>query len=112
MAQSTVTAAAVVSYSVDLEQRSAELYRRLGERFPDRAAAFQEAAAECLKVSSQVKRVYQEAVTDALETGFSFAGLELRADLLPVADRLDIDMTHAMQLEAAAIAFYEAASRG
>jgi rubrerythrin len=57
-------------------------------------------------------RTYQETITDALETGFSFAGLSLstyEVDVeLPHGIELDQALAKAIALEERAIAFYQA----
>ena len=69
-------------------------------------------ARDCKKSSTQVTRTYQETITDALEAGFSFAGIsladyEVDAELPDEAD-LAQAVGQALALEETAIAFYEA----
>jgi hypothetical protein len=111
MSEGPLTASAIISFSTDLEARSATFYRELAERFPEHGGAFAGWAEDCEKSSTQVTRTYQETITDALEAGFSFAGLSLAAyevDVdLPPGIGLDRALEKAVALEEQAIAFYQ-----
>ncbi len=111
MSEGPLTASAIISFSTDLEARSADFYRALAERYPQYEDAFAGWAEDCGKSSTQVTRTYQETITDALEAGFSFAGLSLAAyevDLdLPPRIGLDQALAKAIALEEQAIAFYQ-----
>jgi rubrerythrin len=111
MSEGPLTASAIISFSTDLEARSAGFYRQLAGRFPEHKDTFAGWAEECEKSSTQVTRTYQETITDALEAGFSFAGLSLSAykvDLeLPAGIGLDQALEKAVALEEQAIAFYQ-----
>jgi hypothetical protein len=107
-----ITASAIISFSTDLEARSEVFYDALSARFPEQGTVFSRMARDCAKSSTLVRRTYQETITDALEAGFSFAGLsfadyEADAELPPEAD-LPQAMGQALALEETAIAFYEA----
>ena len=110
MSQAPITASTIISFSTDLEARSAALYEAMAERFPEQGTAFGRMARDCGKSSTLVTRTYQETVTDALETGFSFANIslatyEFEADLPAGAD-LAQAVGKALALEETAIAFY------
>jgi rubrerythrin len=111
-AQPPITASAIISFSTDLEARSAAFYQALAERFPEQNAVFGRMAKDCSKSSTQVTRTYQETITDALEAGFSFAGISLadyEADTeLPAEADLPQAVGQALALEETAITFYEA----
>jgi hypothetical protein len=111
VSEGALTASAIVRFSTDLEVRSASFYRELGERYPEHAQAFAGWAEDCVKSGAQVTRTYQETVTDALETGFSFAGLNLAAyevgPDLPPEIGLGRALAEAIALEEHAIAFYQ-----
>ena len=111
-AQTPITASTIISFCTDLEGRSETFYESLAERFPEQSAAFTRMARDCKKSSTQVTRTYQETVTDALETGFSFASISLanyEADTeLPDEADLSQAVGQALALEETAIAFYEA----
>lgn len=109
--QPPITASAIISFSTDLEARSEAFYNAMSARFPEQGATFSGMARDCAKSSTQVTRTYQETITDALEAGFSFAGISLadyEADtgLPPEAD-LPQAVGQALALEETAIAFYE-----
>jgi hypothetical protein len=111
MSEGPLTASAIISFSTGLEARSAGFYRALAARYPQHEGAFASWAEECGKSSVQVTRTYQETITDALEAGFSFAGLSLAAyevDLdLPPRTGLKQALAKAVALEEQAIAFYQ-----
>jgi len=112
MSEAPMTAATIISFCSDLEARSEAFYESLAERFPEQGATFRNMARDCAKSSTQVRRTYQETVTDALETGFSFASIsladyEVDIELLAGAD-LAQAVGVALALEETAIAFYQA----
>jgi NAD(P)-dependent dehydrogenase (short-subunit alcohol dehydrogenase family) len=115
MGEQPITAAAIISFSTDLEARSAAFYRALAERFAAHGATWAGFADDCDKSSTTVTRTYQETVTDALETGYSFEGIALSdyaadADLpadLPAGIGLPQAIAQAIALEEKAIAFYQ-----
>jgi rubrerythrin len=111
MSEGPLTASAIISFSTDLEARSADFYRELAARFPEQAETFAGWARDCEKSSTQLTRTYQETITDALEAGFSFAGLSLAAyevDVdLPAEISPDRALEKAIVLEKQAIAFYQ-----
>jgi hypothetical protein len=76
------TASAVVSFSDRLEDDSSKFYERLADSYPVQKELFLLFAREAKKNKILVTRTYQETVTDALETGYSFKGLVL-SDFLP-----------------------------
>ena len=112
MSPAPMTASTIISFCTDLEARSETFYESLAERFPEQGAIFQRMARDCAKSSTQVTRTYQETVTDALETGFSFASISLadyEADTeLPAEADLPQAVGMALSLEETAIAFYQA----
>jgi len=107
-----ITASAIISFSTELEARSEAFYQALAARFPEQGTAFRHMAQECAKSSTQVTRTYQETITDALEAGFSFAGISLAEyeveTELPAEADLPQAVGQALALEETAIAFYEA----
>ena len=114
MNDSHLTASAVVSFSQDLERRAAEFYEVLERHFPEHVVALRDFALVCIKTSVEVIRTYQETVSDALETGFSFSGISLsdyRIDLiLPESPTWDEALQMARALEDTASAFYQDAA--
>ncbi len=115
MSDQQLTAAAIMSFCQKLQDDSAAFYTALAERFPEHRRTFQGYAQRCERNKTQVVRTYQETVTDALETGYSFEGLNLKdyavdlslADDATLADALE----RAIALEVKAIAFYEDVAR-
>ena len=111
MSAQQITASAIISYSTDLEARSQAFYQALGERFAGQQATFAGFSKDCAKSSTTVLRTYQETVTDALETGYSFEGIVLSnyaADTeLPEGIDLAGAVAQALALEEKAIAFYQ-----
>ena len=108
--QPPITASTIISFCTNLEGRSEAFYNAMSARFPEQGTAFSGMARDCDKSSTQVTRTYQETVTDALETGFSFASISL-ADYetdteLPAEADLPQAVGQALALEEAAIAFY------
>jgi hypothetical protein len=111
MSEGPLTAAAIISFSTDLEARSEAFYQALGERFAAQGATFAGFAKDCAKSSTTVVRTYQETITDALEAGFSFEGIALSnyaVDVdLPEGVDLAAAIAKARALEETAIAFYQ-----
>lgn len=69
------TASQVVNFARELEGKSAKLYEDLAQVYEGHREVFLSLAGENKKNKLQVQRVYTEVVSDALETGFSFEGL-------------------------------------
>lgn len=66
------TATQVINFASQLEEESAKFYEKLAEQFPAGKDTFLFLAKDCRKNKLWIHRVYQEVVSDALETGFSF----------------------------------------
>lgn len=110
MGTSGVTAAAVINFAAHLEDRSALFYKKLVDQFPDKADFLRSFVRESELNKVLVVRTYQETVTDALETGYSFEGLSLDG-VIPEevwSDKADFAaaISSALGLERAASAFY------
>ncbi len=114
MEEHNLTAAAIVSFSEQLEDRSSAFYEELARRLPEHADAFRGFAEQGQKNKVWVTRTYQETISDALEACFCFEGLSLSD--YPLPSMLADDMTKeealaaAIQLETTAAAFYLAAA--
>jgi hypothetical protein len=108
------TASSVISYMEKLEDQSAEFYKSLGERYAQGTDAFLSFAKECVRDKVLVIRTYQETITDALETGFSFRQLDLRRYVVQTALHKELGygdaLRMAIQLEEKAGAFYAEAA--
>jgi rubrerythrin len=107
MGRNVVTTSSVISFSESLEDRSAALYKDLAEAFPQERDMFLSMAEDCEKVKTSVVRTYRETVSDALETGFSFEGLDLSDYDVDVALEEDVAYEEALRM---AIALEERAS--
>ena len=116
MDRSDVTAAAVINFAQELEDRSASFYENLAERFPQHKAVFLSFAENSRKNKVLIVRTYQETITDAIEACFSFKDLKLNnytvspgvTEKTTYLDALEM----AIQLEEEASKFYsEAAER-
>ncbi|MEN6480042.1 MAG: hypothetical protein ABFD20_10455 [Anaerolineales bacterium] len=107
MTDAPLTASAVISYLVEQEQLAERLYRGLAARFEAQQAVWSRCATACAKNQVQVARSYQETISDALEVGYTFAGLSLDAAPVPTADA-PADLAEAVRL---AIALEERAAR-
>jgi hypothetical protein len=114
VSQQPITAAAMISFCTALEADSARFYAALAERYPAQRQAFEGYAQACAKSGAQIRRTYQETISDALETGFSFPGLALDAYQIDVSLPEGIDLAQAVEralaLEGAAAAFYQDAA--
>lgn len=105
------TASAVISFSERLQDASARFYRDLAAAYPAQGGVLAEYAQRCARDAVQLGRTYRETVTDALETNYSFAGLELPENLLGIAAPAGdwaAARAAAVALEEGAAAFYEA----
>ena len=110
MSDAPITTSVVISFAQSLEERSGAYYQALAERFPQKAVTLRGYAQDCAKTSVQIARTYQETVSDALETGFSFAGLDLASHeidwSLPAGAALAEVIALSVEREEEAIAFY------
>lgn len=110
MADQTITAAVVVSFCEKLEDSSAALYEEMAKRFPEHGAIFSGFAKDCAKSKLAIVRTYQETITDAIEAGYSFEGLQLGEPTFGLALKAGMSLGEAIQtaiaLEDKAVAFY------
>ena len=115
MGDQQLTAAAIISFCERLQDDSARFYEELARRFPEHRRAFEGYAQRCERDKTQIQRTYQETVTDALETGYSFEGLNLQEHVVDLSLAPDADLNAAIDvavaLEKRAIAFYEDVAR-
>jgi rubrerythrin len=104
------TASAIISFSQELEGRASAFYRALAQAFPQHEAMFLGFAEESDRNETLLTRTYRETVSDALETGFAFEGLDLEeyASETGVAANTSLGdaVTRAKAMEDSAIAFY------
>jgi len=110
MEQPQVTTAAVMRFTIDLQDRSTAFYAALAERWPEHHETFQAFAAEGEKNKTLILRTYQETISDALEASYSFEGLNPQDYVvdtaLPAGATLPQAVQTAIALEGAACAFY------
>ncbi len=110
MGDGSLTTAAIIRFSEQLENRSSVFYRGLAERWPENEDTFLRFAKDGEKNKKQVVRTYQETISDAYEASFSFEGLDLSE--YDVETTLAEDTTYAQALDTAialedkACAFY------
>ena len=105
-----LTASSIISYTQDLEDRSAAFYSELAKKHEEHRDTFLKFAVESEKNKVAVVRTYQETITDALEACFSFEGLDLAAYTVDTALPEDVSLAEALKvalaLEDAAVCFY------
>lgn len=80
------TASSVINYIASLEARSADWYRDHGRRQPDLEPLFTAFVAENQKFVKRLKKAYYSGITDALETNFSFQGLDAIVEIPETTD--------------------------
>lgn len=106
------TAAAVISFMANLEQASEEFYLQWASRLPRFAECLRDLAKENRKNAARIRQAYYNAVTDALETAFSFKGLTAEIELPetePSATPSEV-LQAALRMENEVQAFYEQAA--
>jgi len=73
-----VTTSAIISFTKELEDSSAEFYEELAKRWAENKEIFVTSVKESGKNKTLVNRTYQETISDALEAAFAFEGLNLK----------------------------------
>jgi len=91
------TASEVIRFAVELENRAAKFYEGLATRYPEAKEVFSSFVKENEKNRILVQRAYNEVVSDALETGFSFEGFEADAYMIDVDLAQDAHLSHAVK---------------
>ena len=71
------TASTIMTFSDRLEDEASNFYSKIAEKYQENRDIFLSFIKESKKNKILLRRTYQETVTDALETGFSFRGLDL-----------------------------------
>ena len=79
------TSSEVIRLAGDLEVKTALFYESLAQNYPQGKEVFLSLAKENQKNKTMVQRTYQEVVSDALETNFSFENLQVNSDILDVS---------------------------
>jgi rubrerythrin len=108
---SSVTTAAIISLSEELEDISSAFYDQLAERWTDHKQTFSSFSLDGRKNKIQIVRTYQETITDALEASYSFEGFNPQAYRVDTALNASASYAEglrmAVALEQRACAFYE-----
>jgi hypothetical protein len=117
MDSASVTTAAIITFSEELEDRASAFYAGLAERWADHADMFSTFAKDGEKNKTHIVRTYQETISDALEASYSFEGLNLDDYALETALDEGASLADAaklaLALEEKACAFYlDVAARG
>lgn len=104
------TASQVINFAVELEDKSVEFYEDLAEKFKQYKEVFLSFVKENKKNKLLVQRVYNEVVSDALETGFSFEDLGVDDYLIEIDLAEDVSLPDvlkkALDIEAKIERFY------
>lgn len=104
------TASQVINFAVELEDKSAKFYEDLAEKFKQYKEVFLSFVRENKKNKLFVQRVYNEVVSDALETGFSFEDLGVDDYLIEINLAEDVSLPDvlkkALDIEAKIERFY------
>jgi rubrerythrin len=110
VSDASVTTAAIIRYSEDLEDSSSSFYRNLAERWPQNKASFLDFAEDGQKNKKQVVRTYQETISDAYEASNSLEGLDLKEYAMETKLVEDTSFAQALEmaisLEDTACGFY------
>jgi len=109
-----LTAAQVIDLATRLEEESSGFYARLAKACSDHGDLFQSYSRQNSKHAKQIEEAYRYAVSDALETGFSFDLEEddyaLHSDLEESARPAD-RIAQAKSIEEVAVRFFRDAAR-
>jgi len=107
------TASETVSFVKELEEKSAQFYEDLAQRYPNNEDVFLAYAKENRKYSTQIQRAYYSVITDAIEGGYAF---DLEADdhtldtELPEQASYSAAVDKAVEIEEKMIRFYTVAA--
>ena len=108
------TASSAISFARKLEEDSAALYEEIARAHPEAEEVFSGFVRENKRYTELVNRTYYGVISDALEGGFSFEGLDTND--FPVEKQLSGSTTYQDALKAAIVTeesivgFYRAAS--
>ena len=106
------TTASVINYLSTIEGRSADWYARHAREHPELDKLFSAFAAENKKFAKRLKKSYYSGVTDALETNFSFQGLEAAVIIPDTGESASPAqlLAQSLQLEKSIQSFYRQAA--
>ncbi len=69
------TFAAVFRFAIELENEAMTFYKHVAEKFTEAKAFFLASAEKNMRRKDLLKRIRQEVITDAIETGYTFMDL-------------------------------------
>jgi rubrerythrin len=107
------TASETISFVKELEEKSAEFYEDLVQRYSKNGDVLLSYARENKKYFTQVQRAYYSVITDAIEGGYAF---DLEADDYRLDTKLPNDASYsdaldkAVEIEEKIIKFYTTAA--
>ena len=109
------TASEVIRFAKELEDKAAKFYEGVATRYPEAKEVFSSFVKENKKNKILVERTYNEVVTDALETDFSFEEFEADAYMIDVDLDQDASLSdgvqRALEIEEKIQKFYLAAAK-
>ena len=105
------TASQVINFAMQLEENLFKLYESLAKSYPEKKDIFLFFARENKKNKTLIQRVYHEVVSDALETGFSFEGLNVDEKFFEINfsqdDKLSTILNNLLDIEERIQNFYQ-----
>ena len=110
MGEQASTASTIISFAENLEDQSAKFYDEIAQKFKEHRETFLSYAKDSMKNKVSIIRTYQETVTDAFETGFSFKEMNLKEYLVDASlsknDDISDILRKAVELEEKTSRFY------
>ena len=102
------TASSVINYISTIEEQSADWYTHHARRHSELDKLFTAFAAENRKFGKRLKKAYYSGITDALETNFSFQGLEATVEVPDAIDSASPEnlLARSLELEEKIQSFY------
>lgn len=97
MSEPSPTASTIIRFAERLEEETVSFYEKLAAAHPQAKETFLAFAKEAAASRTLVSRTYQETVSDAIETGFSFEGLNLAEYTTEDAIRKDLSYRDALK---------------
>ena len=106
------TASSVISYIETIESQSAVWYTNLARNHPDFDSLFSTFAADNKKHAKRLKKAYYSGVTDALETNFSFQGLDATVEVPDTGETAAPEelLARILEMEKSIQSFYQQAT--
>jgi rubrerythrin len=110
MGEQYSTTSTIISFAENLEDQSSNFYEELAKKFTKYIDTFLPFVKESKTNKISITRTYQETVTDAFETGFSFENLNLSESKIDFKitknDNISDALRKAMELEEKISKFY------